>query len=239
MSLRSLSGSWRLILAPLVLLGVASGATAAQAQEEPLVVNMANAPATIDPAWLCGLWEAGFVRNFYVRLMQYDKISRHRRPLDADRYRQHRALLRAFGSYQRRQARLHLHPARRVQVPERPPGGRGGRQVLLRAHDQHGRLWHVLHLRRLLRSAADQEHRSGDPDQAGDYDQLSRQERASELGTKRGLAGRQVRHRSARRGSARLERVDVEQRRRVRSLPARLLRAGRRRGAQGQSGLLQ
>ena len=64
MSLRSLSGSWRLILAPLVLLGVASGATAAQAQEEPLVVNMANAPATIDPAWLCGLWEAGFVRNF-------------------------------------------------------------------------------------------------------------------------------------------------------------------------------
>ena len=74
MSLRSLSGSWRLILAPLVLLGVASGATAAQAQEEPLVVNMANAPATIDPAWLCGLWEAGFVRNFYVRLMQYDKI---------------------------------------------------------------------------------------------------------------------------------------------------------------------
>ncbi len=74
MSLRFISTSWRLMLAPLVLLGLAGGATVAQAQEEPLVVNMANAPATLDPGWLCGIWEAGFVRNFYVRLTQYDAI---------------------------------------------------------------------------------------------------------------------------------------------------------------------
>jgi peptide/nickel transport system substrate-binding protein len=37
----------------------------------PLVVNIAQAPATIDPAWGCGLYDIGFTQNFYVRLTQY------------------------------------------------------------------------------------------------------------------------------------------------------------------------
>jgi peptide/nickel transport system substrate-binding protein len=37
----------------------------------PLVVNIAQAPATIDPAWGCGLYDIGFAQNFYVRLTQY------------------------------------------------------------------------------------------------------------------------------------------------------------------------
>ena len=39
--------------------------------DSPLVVNMAVAPATLDPAWACGLPEVGFLQNFYVRLTQY------------------------------------------------------------------------------------------------------------------------------------------------------------------------
>ena len=74
MSSRLSHSYWRLLLAPLAVLGIAAGATATQAQEEPLIVNMAVPPATLDPGWLCGIWEAGFVRNFYVRLTQYDTI---------------------------------------------------------------------------------------------------------------------------------------------------------------------
>jgi peptide/nickel transport system substrate-binding protein len=37
----------------------------------PLVVNIAQAPATLDPAWGCGLYDIGFLQNFYVRLTQY------------------------------------------------------------------------------------------------------------------------------------------------------------------------
>jgi peptide/nickel transport system substrate-binding protein len=37
----------------------------------PLVVNIAQAPATLDPAWGCGLYDIGFIQNFYVRLTQY------------------------------------------------------------------------------------------------------------------------------------------------------------------------
>lgn len=36
-----------------------------------LVVNLAQAPATLDPAWGCGLYDIGFLQNFYVRLTQY------------------------------------------------------------------------------------------------------------------------------------------------------------------------
>ena len=34
------------------------------AQEDPLIVNMAQAPATLDPAWGCGIVEVGFVQKF-------------------------------------------------------------------------------------------------------------------------------------------------------------------------------
>jgi peptide/nickel transport system substrate-binding protein len=40
----------------------------------PLVVNIAQAPATLDPAWGCGLYDIGFLQNFYVRLTQYGKL---------------------------------------------------------------------------------------------------------------------------------------------------------------------
>jgi peptide/nickel transport system substrate-binding protein len=43
----------------------------AQATTPTLNVNLAVAPATLDPAWACGLWEVGFLQNFYVRLTQY------------------------------------------------------------------------------------------------------------------------------------------------------------------------
>lgn len=49
----------------------ALGLSAASAQDDPLIVNMARAPATIDPASGCGIIEVGFVQNFYVRLTQY------------------------------------------------------------------------------------------------------------------------------------------------------------------------
>jgi peptide/nickel transport system substrate-binding protein len=42
-----------------------------QAAGGRLVVNIAQAPATLDPAWGCGLYDIGFVQNFYVRLTQY------------------------------------------------------------------------------------------------------------------------------------------------------------------------
>ncbi len=56
-------------LAVVALALVRSGATEAQAK--PFVVNIAQAPATIDPAWGCGLYDIGLTQNFYVRLTQY------------------------------------------------------------------------------------------------------------------------------------------------------------------------
>ena len=46
-------------------------ATTAASESEPLIVNMGQAPATLDPAWGCGIVEVGFVQNFYIRLTQY------------------------------------------------------------------------------------------------------------------------------------------------------------------------
>ncbi len=48
-----------------------SGFASALAQDDPLIVNMSRAPATLDPASGCGIVEVGFVQNFYVRLTQY------------------------------------------------------------------------------------------------------------------------------------------------------------------------
>ena len=44
---------------------------AASAQDDPLIVNMGRAPATLDPSAGCGIVEVGFVQNFYMRLTQY------------------------------------------------------------------------------------------------------------------------------------------------------------------------
>ena len=49
----------------------AFGLSVAAAQDDPLIVNMARAPATLDPASGCGIIEVGFVQNFYIRLTQY------------------------------------------------------------------------------------------------------------------------------------------------------------------------
>jgi peptide/nickel transport system substrate-binding protein len=51
--------------------GTAGGDTTPGAAGGRLVVNIAQAPATLDPAWGCGLYDIGFVQNFYVRLTQY------------------------------------------------------------------------------------------------------------------------------------------------------------------------
>jgi len=55
------------IAAAMLFFATASAQTASSA----LNVNLAVAPATLDPAWACGLWEVGFLQNFYVRLTQY------------------------------------------------------------------------------------------------------------------------------------------------------------------------
>lgn len=58
--------------------GEAEGPTeeAPEAAEEaaPLVVNIAVAPATLDPAWGCTVESVGFLQNFYVRLTQYAAV---------------------------------------------------------------------------------------------------------------------------------------------------------------------
>jgi peptide/nickel transport system substrate-binding protein len=54
-----------------VLVALTIGSTSVEGQGKPLVVNIAQAPATLDPAWGCGLYDIGFVQNFYVRLTQY------------------------------------------------------------------------------------------------------------------------------------------------------------------------
>lgn len=41
---------------------------------EPLVVNVAVAPGTLDPAWGCTTESIGFLQNFYVRLTQYAQV---------------------------------------------------------------------------------------------------------------------------------------------------------------------
>lgn len=51
---------------------LAAGLTApAASQDDPLIVNMPKAPATIDPSMGCGFVEVSFVQNFYIRLTQY------------------------------------------------------------------------------------------------------------------------------------------------------------------------
>ena len=51
--------------------GTSGGDTTQGGGGGPLVVNIAQAPATLDPAWGCGLYDIGFIQNFYVRLTQY------------------------------------------------------------------------------------------------------------------------------------------------------------------------
>jgi len=55
-----------LLLATLLL-----GGTGLAQGTDPLRVAFSVAPATLDPAWACGLWELGFLQTFYVRLTQY------------------------------------------------------------------------------------------------------------------------------------------------------------------------
>lgn len=55
----------------IVVLALTLGSSSVVGQAKPLVVNIAQAPATLDPAWGCGLYDIGFVQNFYVRLTQY------------------------------------------------------------------------------------------------------------------------------------------------------------------------
>ncbi len=53
------------------IIGISGIASTGKAQDDPLIVNMGQAPATLDPAWGCGIVEVGFVQNFYTRLTQY------------------------------------------------------------------------------------------------------------------------------------------------------------------------
>ena len=69
---RSLAGAIVLITAVAGLLSVGASATPdAPAQASALVINSAQAPATLDPAAGCLAPEVGFIANFYARLTQY------------------------------------------------------------------------------------------------------------------------------------------------------------------------
>ena len=57
--------------AVLVVAAPGGSVTTAAAQGSTLILNIAAAPSTLDPAWGCGLWDIGFAQNFYVRLTQY------------------------------------------------------------------------------------------------------------------------------------------------------------------------
>lgn len=65
------------LLGTLVLAATAQAAlkSDAAAQESTIVLNIAAAPSTLDPAWGCGLWDIGFAQNFYVRLTQYGETA--------------------------------------------------------------------------------------------------------------------------------------------------------------------
>ncbi len=51
-----------------------SEAPAEESADEPLIVNVAVAPGTLDPAWGCTSESVGFVQNFYTRLTQYAQV---------------------------------------------------------------------------------------------------------------------------------------------------------------------
>lgn len=69
---RIVPSRWFLHVAAALTIAVGMAVPAsAQADPATLHVNMSTSPATLDPAWACGLWEVGFAQNFYVRLTQY------------------------------------------------------------------------------------------------------------------------------------------------------------------------
>jgi peptide/nickel transport system substrate-binding protein len=58
-------------LATVVIAGSAFAGTAGSGAAAPLVINIAQAPATLDPGAGCLANDGGFISNFYVRLTQY------------------------------------------------------------------------------------------------------------------------------------------------------------------------
>lgn len=70
LSKRNSSRFWVVLLVVASVM-LASPTLAQSSSDDPLRVAFAVAPATLDPAWACGLWELGFSQHFYVRLTQY------------------------------------------------------------------------------------------------------------------------------------------------------------------------
>ena len=72
MGRRSARPSRRVTAASAAVLGLGMvGVATAAAADAPLVVNVAQAPATVDPGAGCLANDGGFIGNFYVRLTQY------------------------------------------------------------------------------------------------------------------------------------------------------------------------
>src|SRR4051794_20104366 len=59
------------VAAAAVLGALVAGAVRAGAAQQPFVVNMSSAPATLDPAEVSNAADGGFLNNFYVTLTQH------------------------------------------------------------------------------------------------------------------------------------------------------------------------
>jgi peptide/nickel transport system substrate-binding protein len=62
---------WISLVLPLIVSLLLPATQGLAAEPAPLVVNIAVAPATLDPAWGCTTESLGFFQNLYVRLTQY------------------------------------------------------------------------------------------------------------------------------------------------------------------------
>ena len=132
----------------------AFGVSVAAAQDDPLIVNMARAPATLDPASGCGIIEVGFVQNFYIRLTQYGSRPGPDGTTEIDVSRVDPYLANILGD-QRGRPCLHVQAARRRSVRERQTGDVGRCQILVGTGSDHERLRCLRAPGRILRSAAD------------------------------------------------------------------------------------
>ena len=126
-----------LALAAVALLGslvttASAGATKGAATSSQLVVNMPVAPATLDPASACGVYDFTIMENTYARLTRYGSKPGPNGTTAVDPGK----IVPYFATSWKvtndgKRYTFKLRPER--EVPERQADGREGGQVLLRA----------------------------------------------------------------------------------------------------------
>ena len=119
----------------LALAGLAvGGAGTASAATAPLVINVAQAPATVDPGVGCLATEVGFISNFYVRLTQYGTKAGPNGTREVDPSTIKPWLARSWKISPT--ADVHLQDPHGPSLPERQARQRRRGQVLARPRDQ-------------------------------------------------------------------------------------------------------